>query len=114
MRGMAGPGGVVHEEGLVRRVDMRILDELDGFIGQVDAQVVALFWRTGRFHGVVIVGQLGEPLVGFAAQEAVEALEAAAERPAVETDRLRSYAQGVSGAICQHRRCCSPSAASFR
>ena len=32
---------------------------------------------------MVIVGQFGIPLVGFAAQEAVVALEAVAERPAV-------------------------------
>ncbi len=37
----------------------------------------------GLLDRVVVVGQLGEPLVGFAAQEAVVALEAAPERPAV-------------------------------
>ena len=93
MRGMPGPRGVIHVEGLVRRVDVRILDEFNGFIGQVAAQVVALLWRAGRFHGVVVVGQLGEPLVGFAAQEAVKTFEAAPERPAV----VGSGCSGVFG-----------------
>ena len=83
VRRVAGARGVIQEERLVRRVDLRILDELDGLVGQVDAQVVALLRRLGLLDLVVVVGQLRIPLVGFAAQEAVVALEAAPERPAV-------------------------------
>ncbi len=112
VRGMAGARGVVQEEGLVRRVDLRILDELDGLVGQVDAQVVALLRRLGLLDLVVVVGQLRIPLVGFAAQEAVETLEAAPERPAVVgPGRCRVFgrrqvplpdAEGVVALLQQH------------
>ncbi len=35
VRGVPGAGGVIQEERLVRRGDMRILNELDGLVGQV-------------------------------------------------------------------------------
>ena len=63
---------------------MRVLDEVDGVICQVGVEVVALGWRGGRPHRVVVVGELGVILVGVAAKEAVVALEASAERPPVE------------------------------
>ena len=114
VRGVAGAGGVIQEEGLVRRVDLRILDELDGLVGQVDAQVVALLRRLGLLDLVVVVGQLRIPLVGFAAQEAVETLEAAPERPAVVGPGRQSCVRGASGATCRRRRCCSLSAPASR
>ena len=47
VRGVAGAGGVIQEERLIRRIDLRILDELDRLVGQVDAQVVAFLRRLG-------------------------------------------------------------------
>ena len=83
VRRVAGAGGVVQEERLIGRGDVGVLDELDGLVGQVGAQVIAFLRLLGLLDGVVVVGQLREPLIGFAAQEAVVALEAAAQRPAV-------------------------------
>ena len=54
-----------------------------GLVDQVRGQVVALLGRRRRLDLVVVVDQVGIPLAGVAAEEAVEALEAAAQRPAV-------------------------------
>ena len=83
VRRVAGARGVVEEEGLVRCIDVGVLNELDGLVGQVDAQVIAFLRCLLRFDCVVVVDQLRIPLVGIAAQETVVALEAAAKRPAV-------------------------------
>ncbi len=83
MRGVHGAGAEVHEEGLVGRHLLGVGDEADGLVHQVFGDVVAFFRRLGRLHLVVVVDQFGVVLVGLAAQEAVEALKAAAQRPAV-------------------------------
>ncbi len=83
VRRVSGAGGVVHEERLVGRVDMRVLDELDRLVRQVDADVVALFGKCGLLDLMVVVGELRIPLVRLTAEETVVALEATAERPAI-------------------------------
>src|SRR3954453_12474424 len=50
MRGMTGAGGVVEEERLLRRDRLRVLDELDRLVGDVLAEVVALFRRLRLGH----------------------------------------------------------------
>ena len=62
---------------------MRILDELDGFVGKISAQVVAVLRLCRLFDPVVVVDQLRIPLVGLASHEPVIPLEASAEGPAV-------------------------------
>lgn len=91
MRGVPGAGGVIQEEGLIWRVDVGVLDELDGFIGQVDVQVIAFLRRFGHGNRVVVVGQIGEELVGVAAQETIVAFETASQRPAVEGAGSRGF-----------------------
>ena len=83
VRRMTGAGGVVEEEGFVGGVDVRVLDELDRLVGQIDAQMVAVLRQCGLLDLVVVVGQFRIPLVGLATEEAVVALEAATKRPAV-------------------------------
>ena len=83
VRGMSCARGVVQEERLIGCGDVSVLDELDRLVGQVAAQVVAFLRLPGLLDRVVVIGQLWEPLVGFAAQKTVVALEAAPERPAV-------------------------------
>ena len=83
VRRVVGAGGEVQEERLVRRDLLEVGDELDGLVGQIDGQVIALLGRLRRLDLVVVVDQVGIVLVGVAAEEAVVALEAAAERPAV-------------------------------
>ncbi len=83
MRGVHGAGAKVHKEGLVGRHLLGVGDKADGLVHQVLGEVVALLRRLGRLHLVVVVDQLRIVLVGLAAQEAIEALKAAAQRPAV-------------------------------
>ena len=76
-------GAEVQVERLVRGDLLGVGDELDRLVGQVLGQVVALLGRPRRLDLVVVVDQVGIPLARVAAEEAVVALEAAAERPAV-------------------------------
>ena len=87
VRSVRRAGRVVHEERLLGRVDVRVEDQLDRVVGQVLAEVVALLRRPRLRDRRVVLGQVGIPLVRLAAEEAVEALEPAAERPAVERAR---------------------------
>ena len=81
VRGVRGARAVVEEERLVGRDRLRVLDELDRLVGEVDRQVVALLGRRRRLDRMVVVDEVRIPLVRLAAEEAVVALEAAPERP---------------------------------
>ena len=74
-------GAEVHEERLVGRDHLRVLDELDRLVGQVGRQVVAVLGHRRLLDEVVVVDEVRIPLVRLAAEEAVVALEAAADRP---------------------------------
>ena len=78
---MAGAGAEVHEERPIGRHLFQVGDELLGLLGQVGHVVVALLGRLRRLDEVIVIGEPGRPLIDFAAEEAVEAIEAAAERP---------------------------------
>ena len=83
--GVGGAGGEVDEERLVAHQGLLLADPLDGLVGHVLHEVVALFGRLGGLHrgGALIDGRV--VLVGLAADEPVEVLEApAAGRPGVE------------------------------
>ena len=62
--------------------------------GKILIQVVALLYGFRLGHRVIIVGQVGEPLVSLAAQKAIKALKAAAERPAVVRTGSRDLVGG--------------------
>ena len=81
VRGMAGARAVVEEERLVGRDGLRVTDELERLVGDVRAEVVALLRWLRLVDGVVVVDEVGIPLVRLRPEEPVEALEAAAERP---------------------------------
>ena len=81
--GVGGPEGQVGEERPVRPDGDRVVEEADGLVDQVLAEVVALLGRRRRLDGVVVVDQLGGELVGLAVQEPVEAVEAPLQRPLV-------------------------------
>ena len=111
---MGAAGGMVEEEGLVRGVDVGVQDELDGMIDQVFVQVIAFVRHLGLGHRMVVVGQVGKPLVGLAAEKTVIALEATTQRPAVERAGRRALlgrgevplagAEGVVAVLQQHLR----------
>ena len=85
------PGREVHEERLVRQQRLLLTDPRRGLVGHVLGEVVAVLggapWLDRR--GAVVDRRI--PLVGLAADEPVEVLEAAATcRPRVErSDRAR-------------------------
>ena len=53
----------------------------DGLVGQVLGEVIALLRAVRLFDEMVVFHQVGIPLVGLAAEEAVEAVEALLQRP---------------------------------
>ena len=81
MRSVGSAGCVVEEERLVRRDDLGVTDERDRLVRDVDREVIALLRALGLLDRMVVVDDVRVPLVRFGAQEAVEALEAATERP---------------------------------
>ena len=89
MRGVRGTEAQMQVEGLGGVDLLGVGDELDRLVHQVLAEVVPLLRGARRLHLVVVVHQIRIPLAGVAAEEAVEALEAAPQRPPVERARGR-------------------------
>jgi hypothetical protein len=83
VRGMGRTEAEMQIEGLLRVGLLAVGDERDGLVDQILAQVVALLGLLRRLDLMVVVDEIGIPLARVAAEEAVEALEASAERPAV-------------------------------
>ena len=81
VRRVCRAGAEIQEEGRVGGDGVRVLDELDGLVGQVCREVIPLVWSRGRRYRVVVVDEVGIPLVGLPAEEAVIPLEPAAQRP---------------------------------
>ena len=84
----------VQEERLARRGLLLVQHHADRLVGQVLAEVVALFGPAGRVDVVVVADQIGGPVVGVALEEAVVALETEAERPRVEGPGRRALPSG--------------------
>ena len=83
VRGVRRAGAEVQVERLVRGDLLGVGDERDRLVGQVRGQVVALLGSRRRLDLVVVGDQVRIPLAGVAAEEAVEAVEAPAQRPPV-------------------------------
>jgi hypothetical protein len=60
---------------------LRVADEADRRVGDVLGEVIPLFRTVGLFDEVVVRDQFGVSLIGLAADEAIEAVVAEAERP---------------------------------
>jgi hypothetical protein len=86
-------GAEVHEERLVGRDLLRIGDHRLRFADKVRRKMIALFGSLVGFGLAVVAHQLRIVLVGVAAEKAIEALEPAAERPAV----IRAGRRGLFG-----------------
>ena len=85
VRRVAGAGREVHEERLVGHQRLLLARPLDRLVGHVLGEVIALLGRLLRLDGGGAFVDRRVPLVGLAADEAVEVLEAAAAgRPLVE------------------------------
>ena len=87
VRGMARAGRVIEEERLLGGDRLGVTDEFQRLVGEVLGEVVALVRRARRVDGVAVVDEVGIPLVRLGAEEAVEALEAAARRPVAPRGR---------------------------
>ena len=59
----------------------QVAQELDGVVGEIGAQVIALLERSRRPDGVVVVVQGRHELVRLTPVEAVPPVEAPAQRP---------------------------------
>ena len=78
---VAGARRVVEEERLLRSDRFRVPDELQRLVRDVLGQVVTLLGRPRLVDQVVVVDQIGIPLIRLGAEEAVPALESTAGRP---------------------------------
>ena len=85
MRRVLRAGAEVHEERLGRVGRTEIAQERNRLIGQILGEVIALLRR--RLDVMIIVHQIGMILIGLRAEEAVEPIEAPAQRPAIERPR---------------------------
>src|ERR1700743_550109 len=78
VRCVAGAGGVVQEERLVRGDHLGVLDELERLVGDVVGQVITLLRGARLADRVVVVDQVRVPLVGLRAEEPVAPRDTAA------------------------------------
>jgi len=81
VRGVGGAGREVDEEGFVRRERFLIPHPVNGLVGHVGHKMVVRVRRWLDLHHPVV--DQWRPLVGLAADEAVELIEARTGRPAV-------------------------------
>ncbi len=83
VRRVASSGNIVEEERLVGRRGVELLHIADRFVSRVGDEVVIGF-ADPRENLLVILEKIGRPLIGLAAHEAVEVVEAHPDRPLVE------------------------------
>ena len=93
MRRVRAAGHVIDKERLVRRDLLELLHVLDGLVGHGRGQVPARL-ALERVDGRRVAEQVRLPLAGVAADEAVEILEAHADRPLVERPGLGRLVEG--------------------
>ena len=84
MRRVAGAEGEPGQPWQVGPLGDVIGDEADRLIDQIGRQVIAALERAGRIDMLLSRHQLRRILIGLGIDKAVETIEAAAERPAVE------------------------------
>src|SRR5262245_51007158 len=94
MRRMGSPGREINEEWPGRGDRLLSAHPVDAVVGDVPRQVVALLGLARYWYGARAPVQAGKELVGFAADEAVEVVEAPARRPVVEGPRLAGLVVG--------------------
>ena len=60
---------------------MRIVNHPDGLVGHIFRKVIALLWSVRCLNESVVFDEVGIPLIGFASEETIEAVEAFLEGP---------------------------------
>src|SRR5665213_1244757 len=104
MGGVHGPERQVGEERPVGPDGDRVVDEPDGVVDQVLAQVVPVVGGGGGLDVMVVVDEVGGELVGLALEEAVEPVEAPLERPLVEGAGRRGVVHGAEVPLAHRQR----------
>ena len=84
VRAVDGAARPIHEERLIRLKSFVFVQPADGVVGQVFAQVVALFGRPGRQNLSRIPHQVRLVMRGLARKKAVEVFESQSRRPVLE------------------------------
>ena len=113
MRRVGRARRVVGHPGLLRRHRVQHAQARDRVVGHVHVEEVVLL-AVRRLDRLDVLDERRLPLVGVAADEAVEVLEAEAGRPQVERARPGSCASRARCGSCRTRRCCSRSASAPR
>ncbi len=80
MRRVCGARGEVHEKRFIGCQRLLLAEPLDGLVGHVLQEVIALLWRLFVFNRDGALEERRIPLVRLAANEAVEVFKAAAAR----------------------------------
>ena len=101
VRRVRAAGHVVAEERLVGGEVVELIQPVDGFVGHGGGEVPAGLADV-RINRGGVAEQIGLPLAGIAADEAVEVLEAHADRPLVEGPGLAVENSGVLWFLPNH------------
>jgi hypothetical protein len=104
VRCVAGARGVVEEERLLRGDRLGVPDELDRLVGDVVGEVVALRGGARLIDRVVVVDEVGIPLVRLGPQEPVPPFEAPAGRPVTTSRREIHLVSGAQVPLAHHVR----------
>src|SRR5258708_32368300 len=93
MGGVCAAGGVVDKERVVGRVLLELLHVLDGVVSHSGGEIPTGMPLEG-VDGCRVAEQVGFPLAGVAADEAVEILEAHPDGPLIEWPGLARLVKG--------------------
>jgi hypothetical protein len=86
VRRVAGAWRQPQQPGRFRRVGLQVGQVADRLVDQVGGEVIAGLEGARRIDGGVVADQFGRVLVRLGIHEPVEAVEAPAQRPAVDRD----------------------------
>ena len=81
VRRVVGAGAEPHVPGLGRGGGVLVAQHPKRLVGQVFREVIALVGAVRRLDEAVVLDQVGVPVVGLTAEEAVEPVEALGQRP---------------------------------
>ena len=102
MRRMAGAERHPGQPGYIGPVSGVIGDEADRLVDQIGRQMVALGIDPRRVDVSVVGDQFGRILIGLGIEKAVEAIEAAPQRPAVERPGGAAFGQRRNVPLANH------------
>ena len=111
---VVGAGAVPHVPGLVGSRLLGVTNEANCLVGDVFREVIAVVGQVGLLDEMVVLDQLRVPLVGFAADEAVEPVITKPQRPVLavgaDVEGIDGHVvvladpEGAPAGVAQHRR----------